>query len=98
MDLAMNHGSLGMIAVHGAAGLLCAWWLYRGERAVFGLLWIVALKVPILALFDEGEPAVIVPILPRLPSIPRPALLVAWCEPLAYVLVRRGPPRCPVGL
>lgn len=98
MDLAMRHGPLGMIAVHGAAGLLCAWWLYRGERAVFGLLWVVAFKAPILALFDESGPVVVVPVLPRLPSISRPALVVAWCEPLAYVLVRRGPPRCPVDL
>lgn len=97
MSLAMSHGPLGMIAVHAAAGLLCAWWLYRGEQAVFGLLWILALKVPVLTLFDDPEP-VVVPVLPRRPSIPRLAPVAAWCEPLDYVLVRRGPPRCPIDL
>ncbi|MEX2972526.1 hypothetical protein [Streptomyces sp. C184] len=35
---AMHHAGFGMLAAHLLAGLLCAWWLHRGERAVFALL------------------------------------------------------------
>ncbi|MGH6657574.1 MAG: hypothetical protein ACRDVE_20505, partial [Actinocrinis sp.] len=34
----MSHGPWGMIAAHLVAGLLCSWWLARGEARVFGLL------------------------------------------------------------
>ena len=34
----MGHGPWGMIAAHAAAGLVCSWWLARGETMVFGLL------------------------------------------------------------
>lgn len=35
---AMHHAGPGMLAAHLLAGLVCAWWLHRGERAVFALL------------------------------------------------------------
>lgn len=35
---AIHHMGLGMLAAHLLAGLACAWWLHRGERAVFALL------------------------------------------------------------
>ncbi|WP_146022222.1 hypothetical protein [Streptomyces sp. CB02959] len=35
---AMHHADVGMLAAHLLAGLVCAWWLHRGERALFALL------------------------------------------------------------
>ncbi len=35
---AMGHGLWGMLAAHLLAGLVCSWWLARGEARVFGLL------------------------------------------------------------
>ncbi|ANZ20946.1 membrane protein [Streptomyces noursei ATCC 11455] len=34
----MHHAGIGMLAAHLLAGLVCGWWLHRGERALFALL------------------------------------------------------------
>lgn len=92
MSIVMHYGAAGMIAVHAAAGLVCAWWLHRGERAFLALLARAA-----------GEA-----VARLLPAAPAAAHRVAAAEhdfaladrvcapcfpkPLIHVLVRRGPP------
>jgi len=89
-DLMAGHGA-GMIAVHGAAGLLCAWWLSRGERAVFRLLQRVAMfAAPLLTvLWPE---AVTVPAQFCGPSPADTARPARTPRLLATPVVRRGPP------
>ena len=87
------HGSAGMIAVHAVAGAVCAWWLWRGEAAVFRLLGTFAhyalprlLTVwptaPVLAEHTRANPG------------DRGGHAPAGCLFLAHVVVRRGPPPC----
>jgi hypothetical protein len=82
----------GMVAVHAAAGLLCAWWLHHGEAAAFRLLHTLALlALPLLTLILPT--ALSVPDLTaadgsagsREPAPSGPVLLV-------HAVVRRGPP------
>jgi hypothetical protein len=82
----------GMVAVHAVAGLICAWWLHRGECAFFALLaWLL------------GEAAAV--LLPPAAHagvrfvLTRPGMRIlrvrrrhTYPEPLLHVLVRRGPP------
>ncbi|MGH6657568.1 MAG: hypothetical protein ACRDVE_20475 [Actinocrinis sp.] len=91
MSAMPGHGLAGMIAVHAAAGLLCAWWLRRGEAAVFRLLRALAqLAAMLLVIVRPG--AQLVPD-PRIP-VPdgcdeNPA---AGRRLLLHAVVRRGPP------
>lgn len=85
-----GHGSAGMIAVHVAAGLLCAWWLRRGEAAAFALLrafagFALPLLVVILGVCPVPDLAVVVP---RTAGAHAPGIR----RLLGDALVRRGPP------
>jgi hypothetical protein len=83
-------GGVSMTLVHLVAAVVSAWWLRRGERAVWGLARKVAatLARPAFALLTEPAPPVT-----RSSSAPRatrtPRLRGAV---LRHVLVRRGPP------
>jgi hypothetical protein len=86
-----GHGPAGMIAVHAVAGLLCAWWLRRGEAATFRLLRALAFFAVVLpALLWPGSAPVpgtaeVLPVVdgPRTPARRRL---------LGYAVIRRGPP------
>jgi hypothetical protein len=96
MGVLMGHGQVGMVAVHVAAGLLCAWWLHRGERIVFGLLmwllWYGATPLRLLAAAPLAVPR------PRagMSVLPGPDR-VGYPRPIAYAIVRRGPPQVSFG-
>lgn len=94
MPWTASHGSAGMagmVGVHVAAGLLCAWWLRRGEAAVFQLMRAIAgFVMPLLVFFVPG-------------ARPVPDLTVVVPDDagahgpnvrrfLVHALVRRGPP------
>lgn len=87
-----GHGTLGMVAVHAAAGLAGAWWIHRGELALFAILRIAADEAAALFL-PPARPPVPSPAASRQPCVPRVCPVCAYPEPLAHVLVRRGPPR-----
>ncbi|MCY9785372.1 hypothetical protein KIK06_15920 [Nocardiopsis sp. EMB25] len=87
--LAAASGSGGMLAVHAAAGAVCAWWLRQGEAALFAYLRLVAVALlPLLALATVS------------PSPPRPRTTGSAAPPrgretvlyLRHSLVLRGPP------
>lgn len=91
----MHHSGFGMLAAHLLAGLVCAWWLHRGERAVFALLAALAAVADrslhrLMRLLVTG---VTVPV-PA--GGPRRCRRAVACGPLhlavvRYVVVRRGP-------
>lgn len=93
---AMHHAGAGMLVAHLLVGLVCAWWLHRGERAVFALLAALAAGADrslhrLLRLFVAGA---VVPVPaggPRLFQRPatsgQPHLTV-----VRHAVVRRGPP------
>ncbi|REK88629.1 hypothetical protein DY245_20310 [Streptomyces inhibens] len=92
----MHHMGFGMLAAHVLAGLVCAWWLHRGERAVFALLAALAAATDrslhrLLRLFVARAT---VPVAPPGPlRFQRP--VTAGQLHLAVVrhaVVRRGPP------
>jgi hypothetical protein len=86
------HGSLGMIAVHAAAGLLCASWLCRGEAACFHLLGLLAqLALPLLVLAWPDAPAV-APFAPRRGPVAADERAPVGRRLLGHAVVRRGPP------
>lgn len=86
-----THGGTGMLLAHLAAGLGSALWLWRGDRALFGLLRLVTSRARcfgalIRAWLRWGEPA-----FPQVPFVrPRSSCATSrWdCRPLS----RRGPP------
>lgn len=88
--MGMGQGPWAMLAVHTLAGLVCAWWLRRGEAAAFALLRTLATYA--LAPLRQGVP------LPR--GVRSPRRIVPVVVPprrgrstvLAFILVRRGPP------
>lgn len=85
------HGAVGMIAVHVAAGLLCAWWLRRGEIAVFRLLRVLArFAAPLLVIVWPGARMV----LDFSFSVPnhRGERAPTYRRLLVDAVVRRGPP------
>jgi hypothetical protein len=84
-------GMAGMIGVHVAAGLLCAWWLRRGEVATFQLMRALAgFVVPLLVFCVAGARPVpdLTAVVPDLTGakVPRARRF------LVHALVRRGPP------
>lgn len=88
---AMGHGAWGMIAAHAAAGLVCSWWLARGEARMFGLLsaLVLALFAPLLLAAEAlggwiARPCRAVRAFAAVRTVYSPLL--------AYTVVRRGPP------
>ncbi|MEU9864519.1 hypothetical protein AB0D99_26955 [Streptomyces sp. NPDC047971] len=90
METAAGHSSLGMIAAHLLAALVCGVWLARGEAAFFALARTIgALAFTPLRLLLA---VVRVPELPH-PVRPRPRTRRLHGVVLAHTLSRRGPPR-----
>ncbi|MGW7516877.1 hypothetical protein ACWGJ2_14910 [Streptomyces sp. NPDC054796] len=92
-----GHGSATMLAAHLLAALLCALWLWHGERALFGLLRaLAALALPPLALCAAVRGACATapaprPVRRRSPArAPRPPYAL-----LLHTVSRRGPPTGP---
>lgn len=88
----MSHGPWGMIAAHAVVGLVCAWWLARGESTLFGLLstLIAFLFAPVrlaVGLRAAGFPRT------RRAAIASASARCSYSALLAHCLVRRGPPR-----
>ncbi|MEU6882726.1 hypothetical protein [Streptomyces sp. NPDC046712] len=90
METATGHSSLGMIAAHLLAALICGLWLARGEAALFALARTVGTLAftPLRLLLT----VVRVPELPH-PVPPRPHTRRLHGVVLAHTLSRRGPPR-----
>lgn len=83
-----SSGGAAMTATHVAAALVSAWWLRRGERAVWDLAKRVAAGVlrRVLPPASPVPPATPWPLATAVPGL-RPG-----CDVLRHVLVRRGPP------
>ncbi|GLU45665.1 hypothetical protein [Nocardiopsis ansamitocini] len=86
-----DHGSgLAMIAAHIVAALVSAWWLRRGEAALFALLRLVAaLLLPVLLLLVPAPGPIPGPILWRRAKRCGRDRTVLF---LRHVVVLRGPP------
>lgn len=85
------HGSAGMIAVHATAGLLCAWWLRRGEVATFRLLRDLArFAAPLLVIVWPAAPLVS-DLTARVPEDSDEHAPTGWSL-LVHAVLRRGPP------
>jgi hypothetical protein len=89
---AVGHSGMGMTLAHYAAAIMAAWWLRRGERAV----WTLARQVAALAarparalLHAARTPPAIEPL-----HLPVPAMAPLWPvrELLRHTVLRRGPP------
>ncbi|MDQ8701376.1 hypothetical protein RCO28_02585 [Streptomyces sp. LHD-70] len=88
---ATDHSSLGMLAVHVLAALVCALWLARGEAAFLQLL--AAVDSLAFAPLRLLLTAVRLPLPPRITRRPRPRPAArARAAVLAYAVTRRGPP------
>jgi len=86
-----EHGAAGMIAVHVVAGLLCAWWLGRGEAATFRLLRsLVVFAAPLLVIIWPVAP-VVSDLTARVPD-DSDEHAPTVCGLLVHAVVRRGPP------
>ncbi|MFF8605033.1 hypothetical protein ACF06X_03780 [Streptomyces sp. NPDC015346] len=95
MRMVTGHTSVGMLAAHLLAALVCGLWLARGEAALFGLARAVggALALtPLRLLLAVARLRVRVPELPH-PVRPRPHTRRLLGVVLAHTLSRRGPPR-----
>ncbi|MEU5305603.1 hypothetical protein ACH4YO_38445, partial [Streptomyces noursei] len=92
----MHHSGFGMLAAHLLAGLVCAWWLHRGERAVFSLLAALAAVAyrslhRLIRLFVTGAAEPVPSGGPR--RFRRPAASgQLHLAVVRYAVVRRGPP------
>ncbi|MEU5300922.1 hypothetical protein ACH4YO_15390 [Streptomyces noursei] len=93
---AIHHAGIGMLAAHLLAGLVCAWWLHRGERALFALLAAMAAAADrslyrLLRLLLAGVTVPVAHVGPRrvrrraAASQPHPAVV-------RHAVIRRGPP------
>jgi hypothetical protein len=91
--LVAAHGAIGMIAVHVIAGLLCTWWLHRGERAAAALasrlLGEATAWLAPPGCFGVSPWPGLACAAPLLSSPPR---VLNYPRSLVHVLVRRGPP------
>lgn len=86
-----DHGGAWMTAAHYTAALVAAWWLRRGERAV----WRLAREVTALALAPARALLATAPVLPRgLVHVPPAGSTVARPvgRMLRHAVSRRGPP------
>ncbi|TKK85399.1 MFS transporter [Herbidospora galbida] len=85
-----DHGglgvSLGMVLAHLTASLVTAWWLARGEAA----LWAVLRRLGVGAWRVLKAPPV--PALPRQTRVRAAAVALSPVRPLRHAVVRRGPP------
>ncbi|WP_214110711.1 MFS transporter [Acrocarpospora catenulata] len=81
--------TIGMLLAHLTASLVTAWWLARGENALWALLRRVgAAARGLVRLLDATAPLVLAPVVPvRAEQAPRPRR-----GQLRHTLVRRGPP------
>lgn len=86
-----SHGSAGMIGVHVVAGLLCAWWLRRGEAAAFQLMRALAGFVVPLLVFRVSVPRTVLDFTAVVPDDAEAHAPNAR-RFLVHALVRRGPP------
>ena len=79
-----------MIGMHVLSALVSAWWLHRGENALFSFLRFMALTLLPLLLVPGSLPAPWGPVVPR----PRGADAPARIRPLylRHSLILRGPP------
>lgn len=78
--------SLGMVLAHLTASLITAWWLARGEAA----LWAVLRRLGVGAWRVLKAPAP--PSLPRQARVRATAVLPSSVRPLRHAVIRRGPP------
>ncbi|NAS20675.1 MFS transporter [Herbidospora sp. NEAU-GS84] len=89
-DPGHDHGgfgvSVGMVLAHLTASLVTAWWLARGEAA----LWAVLRRLGVGAWRVLRTPPV--PALPRQVRVRAAFVLPAHVRPLRHAVVRRGPP------
>ncbi|WP_327356593.1 hypothetical protein [Streptomyces sp. NBC_01304] len=90
-EASLLHSSLGMLAAHLLAALVCALWLARGERAFFQLLRALGALAftPLRLLHAVVEP----PAAPRQGPPPRRRQARPRTAELAHAVSRRGPPR-----
>ncbi|MFF2809546.1 hypothetical protein ACFVT2_20650 [Streptomyces sp. NPDC058000] len=93
---AMHHAGFGMLAAHLLAGLVCAWWLHRGERALFALLAALAAAAdrPLYRLLRLLLAGVTVPVAHVGPRRVRPRAAAAQphLAVVRHAVIRRGPP------
>lgn len=78
--------SVGMILAHLTASLVAAWWLARGEAA----LWAVLRRLGVGAWRVLAAPRV--PALPRQVRVRATAVPFSSVRPLRHAVIRRGPP------
>ncbi|WP_066361479.1 hypothetical protein [Herbidospora mongoliensis] len=78
--------SLGMVLAHLTASLIAAWWLARGEAA----LWAVLRRLGVGAWRILKTPTA--PSLPRQVRVRASAVLPSSVRPLRHAVIRRGPP------
>ncbi|CAL9617181.1 hypothetical protein SUDANB121_05781 [Nocardiopsis dassonvillei] len=79
-----------MIGMHVLSALVSAWWLHRGEAALFAFLRFMALALLPLLLALGALPAPRGPVVPRLRSADAPARI--RLPYLRHSLILRGPP------
>jgi hypothetical protein len=79
-----------MIGMHVLSALVSAWWLHRGEAALFAFLRFMALALFPLLLVLGGPPAPRGPVVPRLRGADAPARI--RLPYLRHSLILRGPP------
>ncbi|SHN12832.1 hypothetical protein [Streptomyces yunnanensis] len=93
---AMHHAGVGMLAAHLLAGLVCAWWLHRGERVLFALLAALAAAADrslhrLLGLLLTGVTVPVAHVGPR-----RARRRAVAAQPhlavVRHTVIRRGPP------
>jgi hypothetical protein len=88
----MGHGPGAMLAAHALAGLVCSWWLARGEAQVFGLLLalVMAAFAPLRLAMAACRPGGDVPRTPH--AAAAAPVRTRWALLLVHSEVRRGPP------
>jgi hypothetical protein len=81
-----------MACAHLVAGMAAAWWLRRGESAVFAHCAAMAAAVlPLVHLFTSDDP-IVLPAAPLAPPRQTDPLVRLHEAPLRHSVVRRGPP------
>jgi hypothetical protein len=91
MPVHQGHGGLAMTLAHAGAAVISAWWLRRGERAVWRLARRTVAPVRALLALLASRP-VTVPAVPVLARTPEKARRPARTALLRHSVIRRGPP------